>query len=86
MNYLSPLCRPLLHGAIGLINLGTWLYLCLAPRPTRITVVISEYGESEADDEEETHKPATPTGVDPTYVEWLNEVFKNSPESDTRMG
>lgn len=83
MNLFSLLRAPLQNLALGLLRVGAWLFLRFETEHTRITITISQYVEADSDDEE---APRSPRGVDPTYVEWLNELYDNSPESDTRMG
>lgn len=83
MNALTTALRDAASGA--LFHLIAWAcraYVHCSPDAVRVVVTITSESE-----ESETPPPPQPGCTDPTYVEWLNEVYRNSPSGgDTRMG
>ena len=73
---------------------GAWLYIRIAPSGTRVLISFehraTDDDESPEDDlpEDDLPENGPPPGkaTDPVFIEWLNSIYRDSPESDTRMG
>lgn len=71
-----------------LIIAGAWVYLRFAPIGTRVLVSFQNQATEEEDEDFPEDGPQPPPGkpTDPVFIEWLNGIYRDSPESDTRMG